>query len=254
MSEIVATTTPDNTQVASPTSADVKPPEGSALTGVETKPDAGAAAVTQTPEQIKAQVDADAAAAKAEADAGKTPEQIKADDEKAAADKVKADAEAAKNAPPADGVYKFDFEGSDKLDPELTTKFMGIAKDAKLSTAAANELAKLGPVLVAKQTEALSKQWQETRAGWVTAQKSDKELGGENYVKSLEVGNRGVAALLKVAPELKNAIEMGLLDHPGIWKAMIHHGKILKEGKTIDGGPMNSSEVDIAKKLYPNHA
>lgn len=172
---------------------------------------------------------------------------------KDAADKAK-DAKGDKGKTGAPEKYA-DFKLPDGLEvsPELVTEFGAAAKELNLSQDAAQKLVDIQSKAVKMMGEKQAKAWSDTCDGWVTASKTDKEIGGTdaNYNQTIQHGK----AFLKAfgTPELLQALDAtGTGDHPEFMRIFARAGKLVSEGKLHFGNPAGVADAGkgSATKLY----
>jgi len=100
-----------------------------------------------------------------------------------------AQAEAPAEAPgqPAPAVEYTDFAVPDgmEMDAEVLTNFKGIAKELGIPQEAAQKLIDLQASMETKRSAAAEQAQAEQAQQWAAQIKADKELGGENYDKTL---------------------------------------------------------------------
>lgn len=138
-----------------------------------------------------------------------------------------------------------------KLQADELSEIEAVAKEGKLSQAAAQKLVDSRVKANQKATEenkaALDKQLADTRAGWRTAAEADPELKGEGLAQA----QKGMAAY--ASPELVKLLgETRFGDHPLVIKHFKQLGALVKEDTIIPGAPQGQGK-SLAEKLYPNH-
>ena len=185
----------------------------------------------ETPEQIAERETAEAAeTARREA---------LTDDERAAEDKVKADAELAAQGAPE--TYD-DFAAPEgmELHAETLDAFKAFAKDRNLPQAAAQSLVDMATGLVANAQSAQAEAFAEQANQWREATLKDPEFGGAKLAESLPLAVRardqfGTPAL----KELLDASRLG--DHPEVVRFFYNVGKATSEDGFVPGGTKTAS-------------
>lgn len=173
------------------------------------------------------------------------------DEEKAAEDQAKKDAEAAKNSDKAPEDYA-DFKVPEgmPLDADLLNDFKPVAKELGLSQDKAQKLidlyaGKVAPLMAQRQTEA----WNQQLETWAAECKADKEIGGDKYDSAVEDAKRVVNTL--GTPELKKVFDdYGLGNNPELVRVFSRMARYFKEDSYADGKPIGGKSV--AEKFYPN--
>lgn len=100
------------------------------------------------------------------------------------------------------------------------------------------------------------KEFEATRAGWVSSIKSDPEVGGPNFTPSLGSAQRAIqyagGAALRAALE-----ESGYGDHPAFFKAFAKLGALIKEDgiqSDGEGGAAGKTKIsnlqELGERLY----
>lgn len=161
-----------------------------------------------------------------------TPEQAPAPPETPAPEKTDGDGQP-QGAPDDYADFKL-AEGAD-LDAEVLTSFKGIAKELGISQEAAQKLIDLQGQLDSKRMQALEAAQAEQSQRWADTVKADKELGGENYDKTVETAIKAVEKF--GSPELRALLnETGIGNHPELVKFCHRIGKALSEDSLVMGG------------------
>jgi len=161
-----------------------------------------------------------------------TPEQAPATPETPAPEKTDGDGQP-QGAP--DDYADFKLADGAELDAEVLTSFKGIAKELGISQEAAQKLLDLQGQLDSKRMQALEAAQAEQSQRWADAVKADKELGGENYDKTVETAIKAVEKF--GSPELRSLLnETGIGNHPELVKFCHRIGKALSEDSLVMGG------------------
>ncbi len=175
---------------------------------------------------------------------------LSADEQKAADEKAKADA-AAKDAKVE---VKF---GDLKVDAKLADQFSGVAKELGLKSEQAQKLADVYVAARKAEDTALQNAIQQQNKQWLESMRSDKEIGGAAFSKSIVNARK---AMTKFAPELeKDLAAYGLLNLPSMVKAFARIGGAdaedsLGEGAHGAGGKGAPSRKEELERRYPTMA
>lgn len=81
------------------------------------------------------------------------------------------------------------------LDPETVTEFTAFAKENKLAPEVAQKVADIGVKHFQKLQKIQEQQLAETIEGWVKETQNHPQLGGANYNKTVEVSQKGIAVI-----------------------------------------------------------
>ena len=183
---------------------------------------------------------AEPAAAKNET---KTPEQIQQEADAAVATKKEADAAKPTGAPEAYTDFTLP-EGID-MDAGTLDAFKGLAKELNIPQEAAQKLIDLQTTMVAKQADEYQKAVVAQGQKWAAEVKSDPELGGENYDKS-------VASAIKVIqsfgdPALTELLnDSGLGNHPALFKFCHRISAAISEDKFVMPGSQTNAPKEMS--------
>lgn len=162
-------------------------------------------------------------------------------------------AEAAEAAKPVDPAsYKITLPEGFTTDEALMTELKGIAAKGKIPQADLQAFMDKYAKSSLEAAKAPYKLWQDTQKAWVAEIKADKEIGGANLDANLAFGKRFLESLPN-AKEVKEALDFtGAGNNPQIVKAFIAAGKLLAEGKLVQGTPGKGSGKTAAQILYPS--
>lgn len=173
------------------------------------------------------------------------------DEEKAAEEQAKKDAEAAQaNDKAPDEYADFKVPEGMPVDADLLNDFKPVAKELGLSQDKAQKLidlyaGKVAPMMAQRQAEAWGKQLE----AWASECKADKEIGGDKYDAAVEDAKRVVNTL--GTSELKKVFDdYGLGNNPELVRVFSRMAKYLKEDTFVDGQPVSGKSM--AAKFYPN--
>lgn len=131
-----------------------------------------------------------------------------------------------------------------EMDAEVLTNFKGIAKELGIPQEAAQKLIDLQASLETKRSAAAEQAQAEQAQQWAAQIKADKELGGENYSKTVETAIKAVEKY--GSPELRSLLnETGIGNHPELVKFCHRIGKALSEDGLVMGGTQSAREMSI---------
>ena len=173
----------------------------------------------------------------------KTPEQIQQEADAAAATKKEADAAKPTGAPEA---YT-DFTLPEGMDMDVGTldAFKGLAKELNIPQEAAQKLIDLQTTMVAKQADEYQKAVVAQGQKWAAEVKSDPELGGENYDKSVSSAIKVIQSFGDPAlTELLN--DSGLGNHPALFKFCHRISAAISEDKFVMPGSQTNAPKEMS--------
>ncbi|OPA84284.1 hypothetical protein BFW86_24380 [Pseudomonas fluorescens] len=173
-------------------------------------------------------------------DAAKTTEQIQQDADAKA--KTEADAKLT-GAPEAYDDFKLP-EGME-MDADVLGEFKGLAKELNIPQDKAQKLIDFQTQLAAKQAEtyqaAVTKQAQD----WAASIKSDPEVGGENYDKSVESAIKVIQSFGDPAlTELLNTTGLG--NNPALFKFCHRISSAISEDKFVMPGSQTNAPKEMS--------
>lgn len=127
-----------------------------------------------------------------------------------------------------------------KLSKEDADAVKAFAKEHKLTKEQAEAVLGLSDKAVNSYLSAQKKQLQQTVSQWEKQVKADPEIGGEKYVKSVEIAKKGY----KNAPESMRIFlnETGLGSHPDVIKFFYKLGKLGLNDKMVPSGSEAKNE------------
>lgn len=131
-----------------------------------------------------------------------------------------------------------------QLDKAAADEFTAIAKELKLSAEDAQKVADVGAKMAQRQAEAHATMVE----SWVTAVKTDKEIGGDNLDQNLAVARKAMETF--GTPELKELLNStGLGNNPEVIRAFFKAGKAISEDGFVKAQAPAQSR-DAASVLY----
>lgn len=166
----------------------------------------------------------------------------------------KSGAEAAKVASAAPEKYEFKFQDGVSINPAIQQEYEKLAREAGLSNEKAQALLNLSIKEQQAEMQRVEEQRSSTIAKWQEECRNDKEFGGLEFDKNVELANRAVR---QFAPEevVKLLDQTGLANHPKVVAMFVRIGKAISEHSSGQLGQVGSTELsdaDLAKKWFPN--
>lgn len=142
----------------------------------------------------------------------------------------------------------YDFKSPEGFDvsPDVVSAYAGVAKELGLSQEAAQSiLEKMTPILSNQNVQLL----EGAVVQWKTAQKADKEYGGDKLDENLSVAKKALDAF--GTPELIELLDQSKLrDHPEVIRAFYRVGKQLSEDSIVRGTVKAAEQSDITASMY----
>lgn len=150
--------------------------------------------------------------------------------------------------PGAPDKYEFKAPEGHTFDSSVVEQFSEVAKELDLTQDAAQKiLDKMGPVIQARQDEAL----QAVRTEWEAAAKIDKEFGGDKLTENLSVAKKALDQF--GTPELRTLLDTsGLGNHPEIIRVLYRAGLAISEDGFVSGNGSKATPETPAQRMYPN--
>ncbi len=180
----------------------------------------------------------DAAAATAAAEAAAV---TKAADDKKAAD------EAAANVVP--DKYELNVPKDSTMDPSELDEIATYARAQGLSNEAAQKVVDRQSDILTKNHEAQVENLAEYRRTWIADTKSDKEIGGEKYDKTVELSTRVLERF--GTPELQEMLDnSGFGDHPEIKRLLSRIGTAAGDDMLVVTKSQSGDEVKSDADLF----
>lgn len=149
--------------------------------------------------------------------------------------------------------YELKMPDGSPLDKEAITRVESYAKANKLSNEEAQKLLEVENTAVKAFAEKAHAEAETVKATWLEGSKNDKEIGGDNLAKNVEVSHRVLDKF--GSPLLKQILnETGTGNHPELIRMLSRIGKEFSEDELIPGKPPTqpAPKTDPANKLYPN--
>jgi len=148
---------------------------------------------------------------------------------------------------PEDGKYEIQLADGIQLDEALLDKAAPVMKEIGLTNGQASKLA--GALAEHKKAEfdAHGERLQKITDDWQKEIKTDKEFGGDNLKVSVNNADR-VIATFGDEPLRRDLVELGLGNHPGIFRLLVRVGNALSDDKPV------TSETPAASQKSPEEA
>lgn len=178
----------------------------------------------------------------ADAAAAAKPDATQAD-----ADTDKPEGEKSEEDKPQGAPEKYEFTAPEgvTLNAEAVAEFEPIAREMNLTNEQAQKLVELQTKIVQKQQQ----QWDQTVDSWVTAIKSDQEIGGEALSKNIALAQRALSEF--GTPELKAALDTTRMgNHPELVRVFARIGKAMAEDTFVGGNKPSNANKSAAEILY----
>lgn len=136
------------------------------------------------------------------------------------------------------------------LTPEAVEKISLYAKEKGLSQEEAQALVERENSAVSSYAERQKQEYAEHAATWVETIKADKEIGGEQFNKSIEMAKRVVDKYAD--PEFKRVLnETGLGNHPELVRTFARIGRQMSEASFVKSSTHTSgTQKSHAERLY----
>lgn len=168
------------------------------------------------------------------------------------ADPAPAPAQASPPAAPA-VPEKYDLKVPDGFDdPKVVDRVAEFAKANKMSQESAQQLLEKTVGEVNSYGDRVRAEIDSTVSGWEQAAKADKEIGGDNHTKSIELSKKVLAKF--GSPELVKYLEDTRLgNNPELIRVFKRIGEAMKEDDFVAPGSSNNGTTSsAADKLYDN--
>lgn len=143
-------------------------------------------------------------------------------------------------------------EGS-LLDEAFISNFETYAKEKKMSQEEAAASFQRDHDLVTGVMNAKINSFKKEAEGWVTQVKNDKEIGGQNLNKNIEMAKRFIDHFAE--PAFKELLaETGYQNHPELVRMIVRASKAIHEDEFLNSDQrVPKNQKSIAQKMYPNH-
>lgn len=124
-------------------------------------------------------------------------------------------------------------ENSDLTQAEID-EVLNLAKENNLTQEQAQKIVDARASSISGYVSRTMEKHKEQVAAWADSVKSDKELGGENYKKTIELSRRAIDKY--ASPALKKALdESGYGNHPELVRVFKRFGETISDSKMVHG-------------------
>lgn len=138
-----------------------------------------------------------------------------------------------------------------ELDAESVKGFNAVANELKIPQEAAQKLVEWYGKSSTEKAAARSTEWQKLNDGWVASAKSDTEIGGDKFDKSVADARLAITKFgTKEFGEMLNLTGAG--NHPETIRFLSRVYNATKEDKMVTGGQAVGAVTSVAKTLFPN--
>lgn len=124
------------------------------------------------------------------------------------------------------------------------------AKESGLSNDAAQKLLERENGAAKASIESIQQKAETQRQAWLAEAKADKEIGGDNFPKSVELANHALNKLGAPIEFRKFMDASGLGDHVGVIKMFAQVGKLMKPDSMVQPNGNPPPKKDPVKTMY----
>ncbi len=139
---------------------------------------------------------------------------------------------------------------------EQLAEFSTIAKEAKLTQDQAQKLVDFQSKIELDRSKSQEKAWLEMNDGWAADARADKEYGGVDFEKNIDVAMRPLDHFIPKEERATLTEELaatGMGNNPRLIRMLFRIGKAMGEDRMPNGGAGNlSGEKDVAKIMFPD--
>jgi hypothetical protein len=133
--------------------------------------------------------------------------------------------------------------------PAVMEKFQDLAKERNLSQAEAQKFADIAAEMQQAAATSQSEAIKALNNGWIEANKTDKEFGGEKLQENLAVAQKAIKAF--ASPELIKLLnETGFGNNPELIRAFYRAGKQMSEDTFVPAGGA-APQKSATEMFYP---
>lgn len=149
--------------------------------------------------------------------------------------------------------YELKLPENSKLDSSALDEISLFAKEKGLSNEAAQALLERENEVLSRHEQQQQEAYELKKKEWVSAVEGDKEIGGNNLSKSVELAKRVVTRF--GTPDFLAALNStGLGNHPELVRVFARIGGAMSEDQFVMPGASDSGrKKSAAEILYPNH-
>lgn len=153
--------------------------------------------------------------------------------------------------PAAPEKYELKLPDGSKLDAAAVEKVSSFAKENKLSNDQAQAILNRESDAVSSFSEAQQNALKERREVWKNESMNDKEIGGDNFPKNVELAHRALKHF--GGDDLLQELEVtGYGNHPAVVRAFARIGKAMSEDKLVTAPGQVGNKKSLAETFYPN--
>lgn len=150
--------------------------------------------------------------------------------------------------------YKLNIPDGSLLEKARLEEIVSFAKENKITPEAAQKILDGESQALARHAKAQSDAWEQQAETWVKEVENDKEIGGTDYKKNVELAHRVFKKFgsEKLGQELDRT---SLGNHPELLRLAVRIGRAIGEDSfvTPPKGPGRGAERTAAEVLYPSH-
>lgn len=145
--------------------------------------------------------------------------------------------------------YELKLPNGSQLQPAEVEKVASYAKERKLTQEQAQDVLNTRSEAVSSYSEAQVSAYNERINSWKAASAADKEIGGVDYGKNVELAHRAMKTF--GGDTLMQELEVtGYGNHPEVVRVFARIGKAMGEGRLINPGASGGGEKSRAEKFY----
>lgn len=145
--------------------------------------------------------------------------------------------------------YTFEVDDDSPLSDEHLDRIAAFAREQGLSQEAAQKLADSEAQLLSSFKSKLAEDFTEKTKSWKEAAQADKEIGGADFSRNVEIAKRVVDRF--ATPEFKKALnEMGFGDHPELLRTFVRIGQKMSEDELVLPSAQKTKPRDMADIFY----
>lgn len=184
------------------------------------------------------------------------PDEVKVDNNGAAQEQkvdAKADEQTSKEEKSGDEKspieYKFEVGEDSPVTQEHLDKIAEYAKERGLSQEAAQKLVDMQAETLKTQRQGLVDEFKRTADGWRTTAQADKEIGGDNFNRNVELAKRVVDKF--GSESFKKALnETGFGNHPELLRTFVRIGQKMGDDTLVVSGATSNKSRPIEDLFY----
>lgn len=145
--------------------------------------------------------------------------------------------------------YKFEVGEDSHITKEHLDKIAEYAKERGLSQEAAQKIVDLQAETLKAQRQTLAEEFKKTADGWRNTAQADKEIGGENFNRNVELAKRVVDRF--GSEQFKKALnETGFGNHPELLRTFIRIGQRMGDDTLVVPSATSTRSRPIEDLFY----